>query len=141
MLSWNEYVKQGIVRKTISNKGRIKALIAMADIRLKTISKITMDGQNASVIFTNYYDSVREVCEAIASLKGYKIYLHEAIGLFLREILKENALFVKFDKYRIMRNGVNYYGAPIPFEEALQCTKDIKGIINKLKLKYLKEFV
>jgi len=71
---------------------------------------------------------------------GYKIYFHEAIGLFLREILKEDVIFAKFDKFRIMRNGINYYGNTISLNEALQYIEDIKQIIDKMKLKYLKEF-
>ena len=141
MLSWSEYVKQGVIRKTVPNNGRIKALIIIADARINTISKVNMNKNNASIIFTNYYDSLREICEAITLSKGYKIYLHEAVGLFLREILKENVFFIKFDKYRIMRNGVNYYGTPIPLEEALQYIKEVKVIIDQLKLKYLKYFI
>ena len=43
--------------------------------------------------------------------------------------------------FRQLRNGVNYYGTPVPLEEAGQAIKDIREIINKLKLKYLKEFL
>ena len=140
MRSWEEYVKGGIVRRTQINKGTIKSLIGMSENRLKIFSEMKLTEQNASVLFTNYYDSLREICEAIAVSKGYKIYLHEAIGLFLRETLKEEAIFVKFDKFRVMRNGVNYYGTPIPLNEAIQGIEDIKKIINQLKPKYLKEF-
>lgn len=141
MLGWNEYINQGTVRKTISNKGKIKALIQISIDRIDTISEINLNEKNASVLFTNYYDVLREICEAIALLNGYKIYLHEAIGLFLREILNENHNFIKFDKFRVMRNGVNYYGKPVEFNEALQSIKDINQMVLELKSKYLKEFL
>ena len=53
MRSWNDYVKDGTIRKTMPNKGRIKTLINMANVRIDVISKIKIDEQNASVIFTN----------------------------------------------------------------------------------------
>ncbi len=140
MLSWDEYIKQGSIRKTFPNKGVIKSLIQTSDNRIKTFSEISLNEQNSSIIFSNYYDALREICESIALLNGYKIYFHEAIGLFLREILKEDAIFAKFDKFRIIRNGVNYYGNAISLNEALQYIDDIKRIIDKLKLKHLKEF-
>lgn len=140
MLSWEEYIKQGIIRKTLVNKGTIKTLLQISDSRLDMISKIEANEQNASVLFTNYYDALRELCEALALSNGYKIYLHEAVGLFLREILKENIIFIRFDRFRQMRNGVNYYGTPVPLNEAVQAIKDIKDIISKLRTKYLKEF-
>ena len=141
MLSWNEYVKQGYIRKTFANKGVIKSLMQISDNRIKIFSEMTLNQQNSSIIFSNYYDAIREICEAISLLNGYKIYSHEAIGLFLREILKENVIFIKFDKFRIMRNGINYYGTNVNINEALQGVEDIKQMINKLKMKYLKEFL
>ena len=140
MLNWDEYIKKGDIRKTTPNKGRVNVLIKMSDNIIDAISALTPNEQNASVIFVNYYDALREICEAVSLLRGYKIYSHEAIGLFLKGILKEESTFVKFDKFRIMRNGVNYYGTPIPLSEVLEGIRDIKQIISKLKLKYLNEF-
>lgn len=140
MLNWEEYVKKGLVRKTAINKGLVKSLINMADNGIQVISKLNLDENNCSVIFTNYYDSLRGICEALSLLKNYKIYSHEAIGLFLKRILLEEAIFQKFDKFRIMRNNIKYYGKMIPFEEAKQGVIDIKEIVDKLKSKYLEEF-
>ena len=38
MLSWNEYIKQGSIRKTFQNKGVIKSLMQTSDNRIKTFS-------------------------------------------------------------------------------------------------------
>lgn len=141
MLSWNEYLMQGKVRKTQPNRGVITALIRMANNRISTFSAISLTEQNASVIFANYYDALRELCEAIALVDGYKIYSHEAIGLFFREVLKDNHFFMVFDRFRTMRNGVNYYGTSIPINEASQCIDEINQLILKMKSRYLKEFL
>jgi hypothetical protein len=140
MLSWDECIKKGIVRKTSPNKGRIKTLIKLADSRIAVISKVEIYEENASVIFTNYYDALREICEALAISKGYKIYSHEAITLFLREILKETAIAMQYDRFRQLRNSIHYYGLLLSSAETKQAVKVIKELISKLKLKYLKEF-
>lgn len=141
MLSWKEYVKNGTIRKTTINHSKIKALIKMSNNRIEVMSKLKpIDNDNAAIIFTNYYDSLREICEAISISKEYKIYSHEAIALFLKNILEEEAIFSKFNKFRLMRNGVNYYGKTVPLEEATSGVKEIKQLISKLISKYLKEF-
>ncbi len=140
-LSWEDQIKKGNVRKTISNKGRIIALINFSDNCFKIFSKIPLNDQNSSIIFTNFYEALREICEAVSLSKGYKIYTHEAIALFLKEILKEDAIFSKFDRFRMMRNGVNYYAKPVLMEETLSAIGDIEKIINQLKIKYLSKFI
>ena len=140
MLSWKEYLSKGTVRKAILNKGMIKSLLAMADNRLGVFAKLKPDQNNASVLFTNYYDALREICEAIALKEGYKIYQHEAIGLFLSDIMHEDLIFMKFDRFRIMRNRAHYYGAMIPFAEAVEGIDAMKDLIEELKAKYMQEY-
>lgn len=41
----------------------------------------------------------------------------------------------------ILRNNIQYYGKEIPFAEAKDGVKEISMIIDKLKYKYLNEFV
>ncbi len=136
MLNWNEYVKKGTIKKSISNLGLIKSLIESAENRIKIISQIKLNEESCAVIFTNFYESLREICEAITILKGYKIYSHEALALFLKKILKEEAIFYKFNKFRIMRNNLHYSGKRINFQEGKKAISEIKKIITKLKSKY-----
>ncbi len=137
MLSWEEYFKKGVIRRIQADAGVVKSLIKISDANLKTISKLKLDEETHLTIFKNYYDSLREICEAVALLRGYKIYQHEAVGLFLREILKEESIFYKFDRFRIMRNGLIYYGRLIEFNETKQAIEDIKEMIKFLKNKYI----
>ncbi|MBI2138741.1 hypothetical protein HYU13_04080 [Candidatus Woesearchaeota archaeon] len=139
MLSWGEYIKKGSVKKTYPDKGKIRGLLHIADNRLKVMEKLGLDEENASVVFTNSYDSLRETMEGIAVLNGYNIYSHEALGLFFKEVFKDHVFYAKFDRLRILRNRVHYYGKPIPFEEARKGVEDMKSEISQLKLKYLQE--
>jgi len=141
MLSWNEYIKKGMVKKTMPNKGKIKTLIELAERGIEIHVKIEINEKSASILFKDFYDSLRSVCEAICLSKGYKIYSHEAVGLFFKIILREEAFYYKFDRFRILRNGVSYYGEAIPLPEAKQGIEEIKEIIKVLKNKYLQEFL
>ena len=141
MLSWKEYLKKGIIRKASVDKNLIKSLIETAERGLKFFQDKAVDEKNTDVLFKNYYDSLREICEAVAISKGYKIYQHEAITLFLREILKEEEISFKFDRFRVLRNSIHYYGKTISKEETIKAVLDIKEIISTLKFKYLKEYL
>mgnify|MGYP001560886570 FL=1 len=87
---------------------------------------------------TNYYDVLRSILEAISSIKGYKIYSHEAFTSFLKE-LKEETLSRKFDRFRKIRNSINYYGKDISVEETRENIKEIKNMIQILIKKYLRD--
>ena len=64
------------------------------------------------------YDSVRELLEAIALRKGFKIYNHIFYTSFLKEVMKETYLGEGFDELRIIRNDINYYGKDVSVIEA-----------------------
>ena len=80
---------------------------------------------------------MREYCEAIGYSKGYKFLDHESIGYFLRDILKEQSVYVKFDRYRKLRNGINYYGEEIDIETVKEAIIEIPKLIKVLE-KYSK---
>lgn len=141
MLSWKEYLKKGVVRKAYLDKELISSLIKTVNEGLNFFKNTVPNENNTSILFKNYYDFLREICEAIALSKEYKIYQHEAITIFLKEILKEEEISFKFDRCRILRNRVHYYGKTISKQETLKAVSDIKSIISKLKLKYLNGYL
>ena len=141
MLSWNEYLKKGIVRRMSLDKNIIISLVKTAKEGIEFFEKDAVTDKNARTLFKNYYDSLREICEAVALSKGYKIYQHEAITSFLKDTLNENIISLKFDRFRILRNGIHYYGKTITKEETLKFIQNIKEIIKILVQKYLKEYL
>jgi hypothetical protein len=88
---------------------------------------------------TNHFDILRTVLEAVSVKRGYKIYEHEAFTYLLKEI-GEGQISIRFDRYRKIRNRVNYYGEEVPIEKAREFINDIKKIIDYLLDKYLGEF-
>ncbi|MEK6818569.1 MAG: hypothetical protein AABY10_01405, partial [Nanoarchaeota archaeon] len=102
-----------------------------SEVKLE-LSKVTA-GSKISLL----YDSLRELLEALAISKGYKIYNHECYTCFLKEIVNESAKGDEFDELRKVRNGINYYAKDISVEEAKHILKRIEelreGVLKLLK--------
>lgn len=77
------------------------------------------------------YDAVREFLEAIALLKGYKIYNHVCYTSFLKEILNESEKAEEFDELRKIRNDINYYGKEVTINEAEKIIKRLESLRNE----------
>lgn len=130
---WEECLRREIARKSTKDKELANSLLKMSERRISFIEKINIDDLNAPIILTECYEALREVCEAILAVKGYKVYSHECITSFLKEILKEEILAEEFDRYRRIRNLINYYGISIAKEEAVKGFEEIRQLINKLQ--------
>ncbi len=74
------------------------------------------------------YDSLRELLEALALKKGFKIHNHDCYVAFLKEVMSESVRGDEFDEVRRVRNNVNYYGGTLTAEEASRIIVDIKAL-------------
>lgn len=130
---WQECIEKGFVRKSTPDKELAKSLVKMADARLSFIKSIEITPSNASIITAEAYEALREICEAIIAVKGFKVYSHECITTFLNEILKDGYVAEVFDRYRRIRNSINYYGRQVNTEDAKQAVSETSEMIRKLK--------
>ena len=62
---------------------------------------------------------------------------NESISYFLRDILKEQSISMRFDRYRKLRNGINYYGEDVDIETVKEAIIEIPQLIQKME-KYSK---
>ena len=136
-MNWDELLNKGIVRKTFPDKLLADSLIQESAKKLRTIRKIAIDSDSAGMIIVELYEALREICEAIAINKGFKIYTNEAITCFIKEILGEDLISAKFDRYRKIRNGADYYGESPEIGETQKASLEIPRLINDLE-KYLR---
>ena len=134
------FIKSGQVRKASPDIPLIKSLYKNTLNDLKYLKSQGIDEISARKIVSNYYDCLRSILEAIASLDGYKIYHHEAFTFFLKE-KGEEIQSIKFDRFRKIRNRINYYGKDISVEEAKEISLEIEKSVNYLIEKYLKRLV
>lgn len=137
-MKWQDFIDEKKVKKTNKDISKVKSLIDTSDNLIAVFSDIQINEISSSTIFVNYYESLRQIIEAIATLHGFNVYSHEAFTSFLSEILKEDLMSRKFDRFRLLRNRVNYYGEKIDIEVSKEAKIDMLDIIKKFKDKYLK---
>lgn len=113
-----------------------KALIKMSNNNLEYISKLEVTEIASTIIFTTCYDSLRQILEAMTLKEGYKLLSHEAYTHYLKH-KNEFSTAEKFDRFRKLRNGANYYAESIPINVTINAKIEIKKIIDKLKKNYL----
>ena len=130
-MNFQDFIKKGSVRKATSDKIMINSLIRTSEEDLKFLRKLKIDKLSARKITSNYYDILRVLIDCLALSKGYKIYSHESLTYFLKFINKP-ILAEKFERFRKIRNGINYYGRNVSIEESEDIIKEIKLVINIL---------
>ena len=135
-MNFEDFIQKGHVRRSTPDKALAKSLISAAEQDLKFLKTLKLDDYSARKIMTNYYDVLRSILEAITSLEGYKVYSHEAFTYFLKD-KREDLLAEKFDRFRKIRNKINYYGKSISAGEVKEHISQIIQLIEGLKSKYL----
>ena len=126
-------IKAGFVKKVSKDIVRAKSLIKSSEQALDTARIIPTKEETLKSIFRELYESLRQYCEALGYSRGYKFLNHESITLFLNEILGEKEISLKFDRYRKLRNGINYYGNSIEISTVKEALREIPLLIGKLK--------
>ncbi len=135
-MDFQEFIESQKVILGEKDLQKSKALIKMADNNFKSLQTVPLNKNTASMVFTMYYECLRQILEAVSLMQGYKVYSHEAYTAYL-VTLKEFSISAKFDRLRKLRNGINYYGKAVT-EEVTKNTKDeVKEMMQTLKTKYL----
>jgi len=134
-MKFEDFMKEEKVKKVSKDIQLFKSLIKTSEQDLKFLNTLEINENSARKIMISYYDTLRSFLEAIVMLKGYKIYSHEAYTYFLKQE-NENLLAEKFDRFRKIRNDINYYGKSISIAEAIENKQKILEIIKELKDKF-----
>lgn len=120
------------------NPQRIKSLIRNAEIDISTADFLakSIDKKNPAWmnVYVNYYEALRIYAEAYLLLDKKKISNHLCLFTHLcknHPKLEFNWDF--FEKVRTKRNGVNYYGEEIVYENWKSVEIQIKLYISTLK--------
>jgi hypothetical protein len=138
-MDWSECNKNSLVKKSTRDVYRIKSLINSSKDRLTTNERIILDEVSSSTKISNTYDALREILEAVALEKGYKVYNHECYCSFLKEICNEEKISEQFNRFRIVRNNTSYYGKKVETKEAEKIIEDMVQVYNLIFNKYFKQ--
>jgi hypothetical protein len=126
-------IKKGFVKQIKVDKKRVRAIITTANSKEITENNIPFNNINSIAKITLRYSILRELLETLAILNNYKIYNHECYSAFLKQVLNESNLSNIFNKVRIARNSINYYGKSYTIEESKFILKNISTAIEKVK--------
>ena len=133
-MDWKECLRKNITKEVKTDKPLVRSLLKGSKNKLQSSQRLKLDDITANSKITLAYDSLRELLEALALKKGYKVYNHECYTAFLQEIINKPDIAPRFDKIRIIRNGINYYGKTVTAESAKPIIKKIETLIQKVKV-------
>jgi len=132
MTRFRQSIEQGYVKVIAIDRIKYKSLLKSSEEAVYSANKIPIETSTLKSIIRELYEGLRQFCEAIGYLKGYKFLSHEAITYFIEDILREQRLSAKFDRYRKIRNGINYYGEDVSEETVKEALREIPELINQL---------
>ncbi len=132
-IDW-EGCKQKTFAKTITpDNNLINYLIESASNREKTANLLPINETTKETIISLRYDVLRELLEALALKKGFKIYNHECYTHFLKTIIRDESFALEFDSLRVLRNRINYYGKKIDIIDTKNIIINLEKLIKKTK--------
>ena len=76
-MKWSECKNRRIVKKVEVDKELVSSLVGISNDRLVADGFVPLNDVTASIRVANNYDAMREILEAIAISKGFKIYNHD----------------------------------------------------------------
>ncbi len=117
-MDWDECKSRKFVKKVKEDKFLVQSLLKSSHKKLISNKRLFLDETTSSTKVSILYESLREILEALAIKKGFKIYNHECFCSFLKEICNEPNFSRDFDKFRKIRNRINYYGEEVSVNEA-----------------------
>ena len=124
-----DFITNGKVRKSQPDVEQAKSLVKIAQKNFQAIQTIDLTDETSSILFSQSYESLRQVVEALCLIEGFKVYSHEAYTYYLKEHdrLYESEVF---DRLRRLRNGINYYGKPVSITVTQNAFHDIQNLIT-----------
>ena len=129
-MPFDYFLKMQEVRKTSANLELAKSLIKDMKERINKTNMLDID-VFAKIIFENIYDGLRDFCDSLLALDGFKSYSHQASISYLFKKGFDISVVEELDGFRYKRNGSKYYGEEIGPSDA----KEIKDFYNRIKVK------
>lgn len=137
-MNFESCIRDGKAKKIPSDKILANSLINSSKQAIDTAQNIKISESSLKSILRELYEGLREYCEAIIYLHGYKVLDHVSITYFIRDVLKDESLSNKFDRFRKLRNGVNYYGNDLNIETVKEALIEVPKLIKEME-KYVKK--
>ncbi|GAJ19586.1 unnamed protein product, partial [marine sediment metagenome] len=117
---------------------KIKSTLNIADADVEAANSIKKNLPKQSnqwnSIYKLYYDALHELAESFLRFEKTKIDNHQCLFAYLCEKHPELEFsWDFFEKVRTKRNGINYYGTPVNFDDWKEAELQFGLYIKKLK--------
>jgi uncharacterized protein (UPF0332 family) len=119
----------GLVKKVKPDENRQRSLVQIA-FRKRAASE-ALEEEFFESKLSLFYDAIRMVLESIALGRGFMVNNHECFLAFLTEVIGESQMGEAFDKFRKVRNGINYYAEILTLEEAQEVLQQMYEFFPK----------
>lgn len=140
-MNFEDCLRQGLIKKNVNVRGRVKSSVEIAEKFLISATKNFKIKEDEMCVIAAY-NSLFHCCRALLFEKGYIERSHFCLVIALRFLYKEDAKLLGFlkeiDKIRLSRHEIQYRGEFSNKEEA----EYVLGLSNKFlgytktKLKY-----
>jgi len=135
-MSFEESLEEGYAKRVRVDTIRARNLSSAGRKAVETAKVIPLSETSSKTILRELYEGLREYCEAIGYKHGYKFLSHEAITHFLADILEEQKVSSRFDRYRKLRNGINYYGKDMALGTVEKASEEIPSLLRRLERRF-----
>ena len=133
------WLRAKLLRKRQADKSRITSMIKTAEMNVRVIRKLPLEEENATVIFREIYESIRQLGDAKWWLLGYEPANHEISLEILKEMdIKEKIKLNNLDRFKRTRHDANYKGFIVPLSQAKEII-DFWDNCNKYIIKNILE--
>ena len=131
-MTWDECIRDGWAKASFKDVQRAKSLISISSVREKFVARSVVDGTSATSLFCEMYESLLELCQAMAFMEGYNKLNHACVTSFLE---KQGLLDIArdFDRFRKLRNGLNYYGRLLDVDFVGKSLNEMHSMSSGLK--------
>ncbi len=131
----SECREKGFVRDS-TDKEYATSVLEMSKLRIETVTSAVKNEKNISIYAATAYDALRELIGSIALRKEFKILNHLCLVAFIDEILNDEESAREFDRYRKIRNNIDYYGRKIDYISGAEIIKKIVKLYEKIRDKH-----
>ncbi len=139
MKAFADFIAEGKVQKRSSGPAEARSLFVQSKERLADLQSLPIEERNAQFRFEDAYEVLREALQSFLALEGYKAYSHEAVFSFAYEKRIMSELDVmKADRYREIRNDINYRGKKVGVDETKEIISFVKKVLPDIENKFLR---
>jgi len=133
MKDFSIFLLDGSVKTQHPDRNLSESLVKDCLERFEDAKLSLKTGRKPKFIYENIYEALREAADSILFLKGYKSFSHEASISFLQQFKELSAKEISdFDRMRIKRNGMKYYGKSCSENDVEEAVKFSDALMKKL---------